>query len=60
LKTGLKNISREDNKSVSEIVRESLRRYVAVKGFRSVRKRIQPFAEAQGLLTEEDVFSALS
>ena len=39
---------------------ESLRRYVAVEKFRAVRKKILPFAEAQGLLSDEDVFKALS
>jgi hypothetical protein len=42
------------------MVRESLRRYVAVENFRAVRKKILPFAEAQGLLSDEDVFQALS
>ena len=60
LKMELDDISREENKAVSDIVRESLRRYVAVERFRSVRKKILPFAEAQGLLTDEDVFKALS
>ena len=38
---------------------ESLRRYIAVERFRGVRKKILPFAEAQGLLTDEDIFKAL-
>ncbi len=60
LKTDLDEISREENKAVSDIVRESLRRYVAIEKFRSIRRKILPFAEAQGLLTDEDVFKALS
>ncbi len=60
LKTELDEISREEKKAVSDIVRESLRRYVAVERFRSVRKKILPFAEAQGLLTDDDIFKALS
>jgi predicted transcriptional regulator len=60
LKSDLDDISREDNEAISDIVRESLRRYIAIKRFRSVRKRILPFAEAQGLFTDEDVFKALS
>ncbi len=60
LKAELDDLSREDNEAISDIVRESLRRYVAVKRFRSVRKRILPFAEAQGLFDDEDVFKALS
>ena len=60
LKTQLDEISREENKAVSDIVRESLRRYIAIEKFRSVRKKILPFAEAQGLLTDDDVFKALA
>jgi len=60
LKAQLDQISRTENKAVSDIVRESLRRYVAVEHFRSVRRKILPFAESRGLLTDEDVFTALS
>ncbi len=60
LKVALEEISREENRAVSDIVRDSLRRYVAVERFRSIRRKILPFAEAQGLLTDEDVFKALS
>lgn len=60
LKAELDEMSRDENRPVSDIVRESLRRYVAVERFRSARRKILPFAEAQGLLTDEDVFQALS
>ena len=56
----LDKISRDEKKPVSDIVRESLRRYIAIERFRAVRRKILPFAEAQGLLTDEDVFQALS
>jgi predicted transcriptional regulator len=59
LKTDLDEISREEKRGVSDIVRESLRRYIAIERFRSVRRKILPFAEAQGLLTDEDIFKAL-
>jgi predicted oxidoreductase (fatty acid repression mutant protein) len=52
-------ISREEKRGVSDIVRDSLRRYIATERFRSVRRKILPFAEAQGLLTDEDIFKAL-
>jgi len=60
LKSELDEISRDENRAISDIVRESLRRYVAIEKFRSVRRRILPFAEAQGLLTDDDIFKALS
>ena len=60
LRRELDRISRDENKAVSDIVRESLRRYVAVERFRASRRKVLPFAEAQGLLTDDDVFKALS
>ncbi len=60
LKTDLDKISRKQNKPVSDMVRESLRRYVAVEKFRALRRKILPFAEAQGFLSDEDIFKALS
>jgi predicted transcriptional regulator len=59
LKAELDVISREEKRGISDIVRESLRRYIAIERFRSLRRKILPFAEAQGLLTDEDVFKAL-
>jgi len=60
LRAELQRISQDENKPVSDVVRESLRRYVAVAQFRALRRRALPFAEAQGLLTDEDVFEAIS
>ena len=60
MRNELNQLSREQNKAVSDIVRESLRRYIAVEKFRSMRGKILAFAEAQGLLTDEDIFKALS
>lgn len=59
LKTELEDLSIEGHKAISDIVRESLRRYLALEKFTSVRKKILPFAEAQGLLTDEDIFKSL-
>ena len=60
LKSDLQRLSQEQNKPVSDIVRESVRRYVAVEKFRALRKKALPFAEAQGFLTDEDVFRSIS
>ncbi len=59
LRADLQQISQAENKPVSDVVRESLRRYIAVAKFRLLRRRVLPFAEAQGLVTDEDVFEAL-
>jgi metal-responsive CopG/Arc/MetJ family transcriptional regulator len=45
---------------VSALVREAIRRYVAIERFRSLRKRTLHFGEKQGLLTDKDVFQAIS
>jgi len=52
-------ISKEERLPISDLVRESIRRYAAVYRFRQLRKRVLPFAEAQGLLTDDDVFESL-
>jgi len=55
----LDQISKKERMPVSDLVRESIRRYAAVYRFRQLRKRVLPFAEAQGLLTDDDVFESL-
>ena len=60
LRAELKRIGRQQNKPVSDLVRDSIRRYVAIEKFRSLRKKVLPFAEAQGLVTDEDIFKAIS
>jgi predicted transcriptional regulator len=56
LRDNLQKLSEEQNKPVSDIVRESIRRYVSVERFRALRRKVLPFAEAQGFLTDEDIF----
>lgn len=60
LRSEIRSLSREEKVPLSEIVRLSLRRYLAVRKFRRLREKVLPFAEAQGLLTDDDVFRALS
>lgn len=60
LRSELRDISQEQRKPVSDLVRESIRRYVAIEKFRALRKKVLPFAEAQGFITDEDVFKAIS
>lgn len=60
LMADLQEISSQQSVPVSDLVRESIRRYVAVERFRSLRKRTLLFAEAQGLLTDDDVFRVIS
>jgi predicted transcriptional regulator len=60
LKKELEEISKIEQKPVSDLVRDSLRRYVAIQRFRQLRNMVLPFAEAQGILTDEDVFKIIS
>ncbi len=59
LRKNLQNISKIEHKPVSDIVRESIRNYVSVHKFRAIRKKVLPFAEAQGLLEDDDIFKKL-
>jgi len=59
LKTGLQKVSRYEDKPLSDVVRESIRMYVSIRKFRAIRNRILPFAEAAGILTDEDVFKGI-
>lgn len=44
----------------SEIVRDALRRQLSLLRFEELRRRVLPFAEARGYLTDEDVMRDLS
>jgi predicted transcriptional regulator len=60
LKEQLEALSRQQQRPASELVRESLRRYLAVEQLKAIRREIVPEAEAQGFFTDEDVFRAVS
>jgi predicted transcriptional regulator len=60
LRRDLEEISKAEDKSISELVRESLKNYVAIHQFRKLRRRTLPLAEAQGLVTDEDIFNSIS
>ena len=59
LRKALQDISKREHVPVSDIVRESLRKYISIHRFRKLRDKVLPFAEAQGLLTDEDIFKEL-
>jgi predicted transcriptional regulator len=60
LREELQEISKAEGKPVSDLVRESLQRYIAIYRFRKLRNMVLPFAEAQGILTDEDVYKIIS
>ena len=56
----LTKASRRSGKNRSVIAREALRRQLRLEQFEQIRKRVMPFAEARGYLTDEDVFTKIS
>ena len=60
LKAQLEELSRKQQRPASELVEDSLRRYIAVEQLKAIRRATVPLAEAQGFLTDEDVFKAVS
>ena len=60
LRKELQELSKAESKSVSDLVRESIQRYVTIRKFKRLRNKVLPFAEAQGVLTDDDVFSIIS
>ena len=60
VRKNLKIISKKEGKPLSDLVRESLQKYIAVYRFRQLRNMVLPFAEAQGILTDEDVYKDIS
>ncbi|MBI5725314.1 MAG: ribbon-helix-helix protein, CopG family [Planctomycetes bacterium] len=60
LQKELDRLCKREHRSSSEVVRESLRRYIAQEQLRQARQKLRPYAEAKGFLTDEDVFKAVS
>jgi predicted transcriptional regulator len=52
--------SRQTGRNRSEVARDALRRQLRLTQFETIRRRMMPFAEARGFLTDEDVFSQVS
>ena len=56
----LSRLAARTGRSKSELVREALRRQIALEELERLRRRVAPFAEARGYLTDEDVFRDVS
>jgi metal-responsive CopG/Arc/MetJ family transcriptional regulator len=53
-------IAKRTGRTRSEVVRDAVRRQLALGQFRDLQRRIRPLAEARGYLTDEDVFRGMS
>ena len=56
----LRDLVARMGKSKGDFAREALRRQIALARFEELRRRVAPFAEARGWLTDEDVFEEVS
>ncbi len=60
LDADLEQLAKAQHRTKSDLAREVLRREIALAKFRALRRRALPFAEAAGLLTDDDVFREIS
>jgi len=60
LQRELDRLCRRLGRTRSEVVRDALRRQIALLRFDEGRRRLMPYAEAAGYLTDEDVFRDVS
>ena len=58
LDSQLRGLAARTSKGKSEFVREAIRRQIAITHSEDLGRRLAPFAEAHGWLTDEDVFEA--
>lgn len=56
----LEQAAKRTGRSKSELVREALRRQLSIETFQQLRQELLPYGEAQGWLTDEDVFREVS
>lgn len=56
----LNRVCRDTSRSRSEVIREALRRQLPLELLEGARRQLIPFAEAQGIYTDEDVFREVS
>jgi len=53
-------LSKRMGRTRSDLARDALRRQLALFQFEDVRRKVLPFAEARGYLTDEDVIRDVS
>ena len=56
----LERMAQSRHSTKSQIVREMLRKHMALARFQDLRAQAMPYAEAAGYLTDEDVFRDVS
>lgn len=60
LERRLEQVRERSGLTRSDVVREALRRHLALMQFEQIRERVVPLAEARGYRVDEDVFREVS
>ena len=60
LEKELDRACQQTGRTRSDLVRDALRRQLSLLRFERLRRKVLPFAEANGYLTDEDVFRRLA
>jgi len=60
LRAALEEIGRRQDRPAEEIAREIIEKALFLERFDQMRAEMQPFAQAAGFLSEEDIFRAVS
>ena len=60
LEEELEQAAQRSGRSRSDVVRDALRRQLALDRFDELRRTVMPLAEARGYLTDEDIFADVS
>jgi len=60
LERQLAQVAKRTGRTRSEVVRDAVRRQLALAQFQDLRRRVMPLAEARGYVTDEDVFRDIS
>ena len=56
----LDKVCQQSGRTRSDVLRDALKRQLSILRFEQLRRRVLPFAEARGYLTDEDVSKAIS
>jgi predicted transcriptional regulator len=56
----LTKATHQSGQNRSAVARDALRRQLRISQFDALRRKMMPFAEARGYLTDEDVFADVS
>ncbi len=60
MQPALEAIRQQAGLSWNDLAAEALREYLFLRQFRTLREQMTPRAQAQGILTDEDVFERVS